>query len=155
MQKGLARTQDCSFSSSLVELGPGPGGLKRSQRLATSSNFSQVHLGQVEVQRGFELQLDRNWTSAQVGEVQHQLPLNLMLVHFRPHLCSGYTDQYNKNRKIQYISIYIWLYLAEEKIRHCFEQVSGNGLCSSTFKFLILAKNARYGRRRFLRFQGT
>ena len=31
----------------------------------------------------------------QVGEVQHQLPLNLMLVHFRPHLCSGYTDQYH------------------------------------------------------------
>ena len=27
----------------------------------------------------------------QVGEVQHQLPLNLMLVYFRPHLCSGYT----------------------------------------------------------------
>ena len=31
----------------------------------------------------------------QVGEVQHQLPLNLMLVHFRPHLCSGYTDQHH------------------------------------------------------------
>ena len=31
----------------------------------------------------------------QVGEVQHQLPLDLMLVHFRPHLCSGYTDQYH------------------------------------------------------------
>ena len=31
----------------------------------------------------------------QVGEVQHQLPLNLMLVHFRLHLCSGYTDQYH------------------------------------------------------------
>ena len=58
MQKGLARTQDCSFSSSLVELGPGPGGLKRSQRLATSSNFSQVHLGQV----GFAL-LDFNLAS--------------------------------------------------------------------------------------------
>jgi predicted nucleic acid-binding Zn finger protein len=31
----------------------------------------------------------------QVGEVQHLLPLDLMLVHFRPHLCSGYTDQYH------------------------------------------------------------
>ena len=31
----------------------------------------------------------------QVGEVQHQLPLNLMLVHFRRHLCSGYTEQYH------------------------------------------------------------
>ena len=37
--------------------------------------------------------------SAPLCEVQHQLPLNLMLVHFRPHLCSGYTDQYNRNRK--------------------------------------------------------
>ena len=33
--------------------------------------------------------------------------------------------------------INIWLYTAEEKIRHCFEQVSGNGLCCST---LILSK---------------
>ena len=31
----------------------------------------------------------------QVGEVQHQLPLDLMLVHFRHHLCNGYTDQYH------------------------------------------------------------
>ena len=35
----------------------------------------------------------------QVGEVQHQLPLNLMLVHFRLHLCSGYTDQYHSCKR--------------------------------------------------------
>ena len=40
----------------------------------------------------------------QVGEVQHQLPLNLMLVHFRPHLCSGYTNQYHscKRSRVQW-----------------------------------------------------
>ena len=35
----------------------------------------------------------------QVGEVQHQLPLDLMLVHFRPHLCHGYTDQYHSCKR--------------------------------------------------------
>ena len=40
----------------------------------------------------------------QVGEVQHQLPLDLMLVHFRPHLCSGYTNQYHscKRSRVQW-----------------------------------------------------
>ena len=42
----------------------------------------------------------------QVGEVQHQLPLDLMLVHFRPHLCSGYTDQYHSLlQKVKSLSI--------------------------------------------------
>ena len=40
----------------------------------------------------------------QVGDVQHQLPLDLMLVHFRPHLCHGYTDQYHscKRSRVQW-----------------------------------------------------
>ena len=46
----------------------------------------------------------------QVGEVQHQLPLNLMLVHFRPHLCHGYTDQYHScNRSRVQLSNYYYI----------------------------------------------
>ena len=37
----------------------------------------------------------------QVGEVQHQLPLDLMLVHFRPHLYYGYTDQYHYLQQVK------------------------------------------------------
>ena len=45
----------------------------------------------------------------QVGEAQYQLPLDLMLVHFRPHLCHGYTDQYHScNRSRVQLSNYYY-----------------------------------------------
>ena len=49
----------------------------------------------------------------------------------------------------------IWLYTAEEKIRHCFGQFSWNGLCCWSLKFFISAENVLCSRRRFLRFQVT
>ena len=57
----------------------------RMSRMSFTHNFSLVWPDASEVPAPLH----------QVGEVQHQLPLDLMLVHFRPHLCHGYTDQYH------------------------------------------------------------
>ena len=113
-----------------VGLQLGRDGLDWSCTRWTSVDSTQGHRVQVQVQRGAaELNLDFvalswSWTRRrtststwprctcpsfesnlqQVGEVQHKLQLNLMLVHFRPHLCSGYTDQYHscKRSRVQW-----------------------------------------------------
>ena len=61
--------------------------LHRLQSSPSRPSWSSTRRSRVELQLGRDLH--------QVGEVQHLLPLDLMLVHFRPHLCSGYTDQYH------------------------------------------------------------